>query len=115
MLSGGLLAVVAGVPVSLGGVPAWHYGRVLVVALLSSLVCLLSWRLFTFQLFIFLFCGGAPSLLEDSCLHLALRCCSHLVTVVLPCLGIVLSHTSLDLGLVEPHHRLALTSYCSFS
>ena len=37
----------------------------------SSHVCLVSRRLFTFRLFIFLFCGGAPSLFKDSCLHLA--------------------------------------------
>ena len=41
------------------------------VNVLSSHVCLLNRRLFTFRLFIFLFCGGAPSLFKDSCLHLA--------------------------------------------
>ena len=55
--SGGVLACTCSLDLG-GGVP-------------SSLVCLLSRRLFTFRLFIFLFCGGAPSLFEDSCLHLA--------------------------------------------
>ena len=61
----------AGVSVPLGGVLAWHCGLVLKVCVPSSLMCLLSERLFTFRLFIFLFCGGAPSLFKDSCLHLA--------------------------------------------
>ena len=54
-----------------GGVAACHCGLDLGGGVLSSLVCLLSRRLFTFRLFIFLFCGGAPSLFEDSYLHLA--------------------------------------------
>ena len=66
-----VLEAAVGVLGALDGLPACACSLDCGGGVLSSLLCLLSQRLFTFRLFIFLFCGGAPSLFEDSCLHLA--------------------------------------------
>ena len=98
----------AGVPMVSGGVPTYTCSLVLGVGVPSSLVCLLSRRLFTFRLFIFLFYGGASSLFQDSCLHLAqvlLTPCYGGITLLRYCfpvtLALLLAWWSLIIGLLS--------------